>query len=473
MRHLVERGLMFGGLVRVDSPALVDRYRRALKHLTGKDTAETAFHVDISGYSPEIGDELGDDRYLNHDGVNRQFILLTTAQKDAPLLNAEFSTSRGVLEQFIAANEQALFALTARDAVAGELVNSHYGADTIERLLDSRVVTIEADTTRGAVAQAGRLTGLIDRFKTEPDGWWDDALIAEMIAAAEVTGDLARNPVALQSMSFEQPDFWTSRFGGLYVVRSVRDPFILAMAEGAPAAAGGLPVIHQSERARIARLLTDNRLVAPVLDRREGNGSAILKQKMDFIAVDVAAAAGALPKGQGRRELRAFARARSGQMPPEWQGLAALVAWAEDGAAWPKLAAEHPAFFYGLRAAPGPLSELVNMMLAEMTPLDTRQLYIVHKEAFYRAYATWPEAKRVWVADMLASEYAVDKAGTRAALFGPEPGMTARAPDVGPWGRVSRIAAEVAALPPGLKPAEGPWDPMTTKGPRDRKGRRR
>ena len=46
------------------------------------------------GYSSkEIGDELGDDLYLNHMGVNRQFILLTTEQKTAPLLNAKFSTS--------------------------------------------------------------------------------------------------------------------------------------------------------------------------------------------------------------------------------------------------------------------------------------------------------------------------------------------------------------------------------------------
>ena len=80
----------------------------------------------MSGYSPEIGDELDDDLYLNPNGCNRQFILLTTAQKDAPLLNIKFSTSRGILTQFIETNEAQLFALTARDAVAGELQNSVY-----------------------------------------------------------------------------------------------------------------------------------------------------------------------------------------------------------------------------------------------------------------------------------------------------------------------------------------------------------
>lgn len=52
MRRLIEKGLMFGNLVEVSSPALVERYRRALRHLTGKDTALTDFHIDISGYAP-------------------------------------------------------------------------------------------------------------------------------------------------------------------------------------------------------------------------------------------------------------------------------------------------------------------------------------------------------------------------------------------------------------------------------------
>ena len=124
MNRLIKHGLMFGNLFHVDSSALVDRYNRALHHLTGKRNELDDFHVDISGYSPEVGDELNDHLYLNHAGVNRQFILLSMEQRTAPLLNTKFSTSRSILQQFIARNEAQLFALTARDAVAGELVNS-------------------------------------------------------------------------------------------------------------------------------------------------------------------------------------------------------------------------------------------------------------------------------------------------------------------------------------------------------------
>ena len=63
MMRLVKRGLMFGNLFEVSSSALVGRYNRALEHLTGKTTELTEFHIDISGFSPEIGDELGDLNY--------------------------------------------------------------------------------------------------------------------------------------------------------------------------------------------------------------------------------------------------------------------------------------------------------------------------------------------------------------------------------------------------------------------------
>ena len=52
MNRLIQAGLMFANLTRVDTPALVERYNRALHHLTGKRTALTEFAIDISGYSP-------------------------------------------------------------------------------------------------------------------------------------------------------------------------------------------------------------------------------------------------------------------------------------------------------------------------------------------------------------------------------------------------------------------------------------
>jgi hypothetical protein len=110
-------------------------------------------------------------------------------------------------------------------------------------------------------------------------------------------------------------------------------------------------------------------------------------------------------------------------LPPDWQGLSALARWAEEDGPWPKITSDHPAYFYTLRAKARPDADLVNMLLSELSPLDIRQLFICHKEAFYRAYMGWPDAKRAYVVDFLAREYMVDKAGTRAALFGAEEPM--------------------------------------------------
>lgn len=448
MRRLIEKGLMFGNLVRVDSPALVERYNRALEHLTGKRTAMSDFHIDISGYSPEIGDELGDHLYLNPNGCNRQFILLSTDQKDAPLLNARFSTSRTILRRFIEENEAQLFSLTARDAVAGELENSVFEISAPYRLLDIRHITVVADTTGNHVAEAGKLGGLVERFRTEPDAWWDDVLIAEMIELARKTGDVTRNPVQLRSTAFETPDFWTAHFGGIYIFRSVEHPAAIVM--GDREALGALPIRHvfsAAQRNEIAKFLELNGLAEPIVSARGADSAGILRQKMDFILVEAAARLG-LEAGSGsRRELRAVAQRLGGVLPEEFQGLAALLRWVEADGRWPRIDSRHPSYFYTLRATQGPLRDLVNMLLAELSPLDVRQLFICHKELFYRLYATWPEVKRAYVANFLEKEYQIDKAGARAALFGAEPDMaggdaTGGARDivdlVGPWGAVLR-----------------------------------
>lgn len=446
MKRLIEKGLMFGNLIEVSSPALVERYNRALKHLAGKETRLVDFHIDISGYSPEIGDELGDDLYLNPNGCNRQFILLTTAQKDAPLLNIRFSTSRGILRQFIEANEAQLFALTARDAVAGELQNSVYEVSTPDKLFDIRQITIEADTVGAHVKDARKLAALIDRFRQEPDGWRDDVLIAEMIGLAKKTGDVTRVPITLPAMTFEQPNFWTSHFGGIYIFRDVRFPGVITtLPRESLGAVPVQPVMDLSLRNAIAEWLEANQLVEPIVQARGTDVAALLRQKMDFILVDAADALD-LDLGQATRvDLRKIAHRLGSSLPEEFLGLGALLRWVEGAGDWPRISSEHPAYFYTLRSRPHKDRDLVNMLLAELAPLDVRQLYITHKELFYASYARWSDRKRQYVADFLEREYVVDKQGARAALFGPEPGMDEAArPEpkparamgnmVGPWG---------------------------------------
>ncbi|HSM41262.1 MAG TPA: DUF6638 family protein, partial [Afifellaceae bacterium] len=189
MKRLVEHGLIYGDLLRVATPVMLDRYNAALKALTGKTTSLDEFHVDLSGYSPEIGEELGDRLYLNHDGCNRQFILLSVEQRHCPLIDAYFSTTNSILKQFIEDNYRQLLALTARDAVMGELDNSTWRIDDIEDLVTIRNITVEVDTPRGLIACAAELDGAIGVFEEDDAAWWDDNILARMCELAEKVGD--------------------------------------------------------------------------------------------------------------------------------------------------------------------------------------------------------------------------------------------------------------------------------------------
>ncbi|MDP5308215.1 DUF6638 family protein [Paracoccus spongiarum] len=457
MKRLIEKGLMFGNLIRVDSPAWVSLYNRALQKITGRQTALAEFHIDISGHSPEIGDEFGDMDYLAPEGGNRHFILLTTEQKSAPMLNADLSVLRDVLRGFITQNESQLFSLTARDAVLGEIDDRIWQLAEPADLPQIRRLSVTADTTGGHVAEADRLAAMIDRFRSRPDGWWDDVLIAQMIEQARKSGDVTRNPVRLAHTEFDVADFWAADFGGVYLIRSAREPAMIFADPARKAEVQGFLAMSVGDRHQIAAWLARNALAEPVISARGADAAPILRQKIDFILADAAVRLG-LDTGDGGRAALRRAAARMGtDLPPEIRGLSALHRYAEQGGDWPVIDSADPAYFYAIRATPGPARDLVNRLLAELAPHDLRLLFMTHKPLFYRLYQTWPDAKRDYVAEMLAREYAIDKQGTREALFGPEPGMSDTDPAprrqaAGPWGP-ARVSLSEAGLP---RPA-GPW----------------
>ena len=453
MKRLIAKGLMFGNLIRVDSAAWVSLYNRALKKITGKETALKEFHIDLSGYSPEIGDELGEMDYLRPAGGNRQFILLTTEQKSAPMLNADLSVLRDVLQTFITDNESQLFSLTARDAVVGEIDDQVWQVNGPADLPNISRLAITADTTGNHVAEADRLTALIERFRADKDGWWDDVLIAQMIEQAKNTGDVTRNPVHLSRTEFEVPDFWTSDFGGVYVVRSCAQKAMIFVDAAQKVDVPGWLSLDLGQSNEIAAWLARGALAEPVASARGAAAGPILRQKIDFILVDAATRLG-IDTGQGTRaELRRAAARMGKDLPPEIRGLSALLRYAEQGGDWPVIDSSDPAYFYAIRATPGRARDVVNRLLSELAPHDVRQMFITHKPLFYRLYQTWDEAKRDYVADHLAREYQIDKQGTREALFGPEPGMDdAPAVPAGPWG-APRASLTEAATPK----TAGPW----------------
>lgn len=429
MMRLIKAGLMYGNLYEVSSPAMVERYNRALEFLIGKRTALSEFHIDIAGYSPEVAHELDDELYLNPLGANQMFILLSLDQKTAPLLGSQFSTSRSILRRYIEDNEDQLFALTAREAVAGELLDSVFKIDSASDLLDLNQIEVSADTTQSHVAEAETLTRQIDRFLSERDAWWDDVLIAEMIELAKRTGNIQRNPVKLDSQTFTQGNYFTTHFGGVYIFRDAETPTLISREP-----------IHGIEDVDIAQKLTLNDrqaisdwlyeegLTQLIVQRPNQDSALIIRQKLDFIVAATASDQGHDLSDLTRQNIRQLERRYANDLPEEYIGLMDVWRWASMGGRVPKIGPDHPAFFYALRGSRHPDRDLVNMLLTDLSRLDFRQLFICHKSLFYEAYRGWSESKQDFVVRFLEQEYAIDKAGARETLFGPEPSMDDPAP---------------------------------------------
>ncbi|MEC9347477.1 MAG: DUF6638 family protein [Pseudomonadota bacterium] len=438
MMRLLRSGLMYGGLVEVATPTMVGRYNRALEKLTGRRTALDSFHIDMSGFAPEIGEELGDESYLNPAGCNRQFILLTLDQAQAPLLHPHFTSSQPVLRQFFADNEATLFALTSRDPVIGELLNSVYRVTSVDEVLDLRSITVEAETVGGHVAAQQKLRALIDRFTTAEDAWYDDELVLEMIDLAGLVGDFRQTPLDLSTGPYRVSDFHTTHFGGLYVFRDSRGTSLIHSGERPRGAeAKDRRVIALSDHRAVAAFLEENGLVETVFEAAGLDERALLKQRMDFVLVDHFARTMAGWSYTGPTDLRSLAYRDADALPPLFGLLSDRVRCLEQEVRQKPLVPAAPDYFYCLRARPGPLKDLVNMLLAELAPLDARQLFMCNKPVFYKAYGGWRDAMRDYVVMVLERDYLPAKQDLRDRLFGTDE-VTVWARRPGPWDRVGK-----------------------------------
>ena len=432
MLRLIERGLMYGNLIRVDTKTLRDRYNSALKALTDRTTALESFHVDISGYSPEIGDELGDHDYLNPNGCNRQFILLTLEQEACPLIGAHFSFSRSILCDFIADNRQELFALSARDAVIGELENSTFQIDDLSDIVTIRRIRVSVNTPRGLVAAAIELERRIEAFEASETAWWSDHELGGLIELAERVGDIRRHPVSPRVVDYTQGNFFTSHFGGLYVFRDVDTPALISCDPSfEPGDTGGLAHIPLADGAAVGAFLERNHLVEDVTRIDDLDGRGLLRQRMDFILVDHLCGLEGHPDQARLRpdDLKRLVHRYLDALPDEFHLITEALRALEQGVDPPSVATGDPGYFYLMRSAGHGDRDLVNHLIARLTPLDIRQLYICNKDVFYATYRGWSDTKRDYVTVFLSQHYVSDKDSVWQALY------DASAPQIrGPWG---------------------------------------
>ena len=181
MNLLRDNELIYGRLLPVEEPHLIDRYNKALAAFGLKPTELKSFEIDRTGFSPQVAEELGDQQYLDPNEVNRRFIILTPAQQDLPVVHTAFSNTSQLVYEFFEKNSRAIDALTIKDVIYGEIEDSVTKVEDIEDLIsinqvEFRVLSAEdvlgkaselGTARRPAEAGAGRLAR---RRDAEPHG---------------------------------------------------------------------------------------------------------------------------------------------------------------------------------------------------------------------------------------------------------------------------------------------------------------
>lgn len=422
---LNESELIYGRLLTIDQPHLIDRYSRALRAFGLSPTKLKEFHIDRSGFSPEIAEELNDPSYLDPNGVNRRFIILTPAQVDLPVVHTQFSNTSQLMYEFFASNARAINALTIKDVLYGEIEDSVSVVNDIEDLLSINQVEFRVLSAENVMGQAAELRLLVDRLQSEPDAWRDDGLLTRMVELAKVTGDIRENSLVPDKVIFRHRAYWTSHFGGTYVfvddntTTVIADPSAPGFRRSRPWQVNYISIKDADEVFQF--LISTSRVELPRASwieqsgYLENRGEMLIRHLIQTIEPD--------------RDLR--------NVDQIW-----LQTWIHANAAlinhegtWPFLNAakreigqtgqlnlaetEPRRRFLVVRALPRhPDAWLVNHLISDFVPWDFLSRYVFNKPGFDADYKSWSEPYREHVVDTLKSVYLKDKAALRKRLYG-------------------------------------------------------
>ena len=227
MKRLIENELIYGRLLPIDKPHLVARYNKALKAFGLPETALETFRIDMTGFSPEIAQELGDIQYLDPNGVNRRFVILTPEQENLPVVHTQFSNTAGLMHEFFDGNRRAVSAVTIKDALYGEIEEPVDIVTGVEDLLSIDEVRFRVMSAENMLGKATELRALVDRLKTSKNGWRDDAMLTRMVELARETGDIRQNALVPDKLVFAHQSYWANHFGGVFIFRDDRTTTVI------------------------------------------------------------------------------------------------------------------------------------------------------------------------------------------------------------------------------------------------------
>ena len=425
MKRLLEAELIYGRLLPVDEPHLVERYNKALDGFGMRRTGLPSFRIDMTGFSPEIADELGDRDYLDPNRVNRRFVIMTPDQVNLPVVHTSFSNTAALMHEFFSANARAINAITIRDALYGEIEDSVSVVNDIDDLLSINEVRFRVLSAEDMLGKAAELRGLVDRLKTVPNAWADDAMLNRMVELARQTGDIRQNALVPDQLVFRHEAYWANHFGGVFVFLDDRtttvicDPSVPGFRRSRP---WQVSYIALDDHRRIFDFLASTRrLELPRASWVEPSG--LFQHRADMTV------AGLVNRSDPTADLEKADRiwlqtwmhrnaalvAEEGTYPFLQEAMRTVATTGEI-----KIDEVAPdRRFLLVRAAPDhPDQWLVNRLISQMVPHDFVSRFVFDKQGFYSAYEHYSEKFREYVVATLTRTYLQDKAAFRRKLFG-------------------------------------------------------
>ena len=425
MKLLLEHKLIYGRLLTVNEPHLVERYRKAMKAFGLKATKLKQFQIDRTGFSPEVAKELGNDDYMDPHGVNRRFIILTPDQSELPVVHTQFSNTDELMYEFFKANERALNVLTIKDVIYGEIEDNVFEVSSIDDLLEIEQVEFKLSTADKLLGKASEMKAMMDRLIKEPEAWRDNELLTKMVEYSKVTGDIRTNELLPDSLVFRHDTFWASHFGGTYVFNDDKDQITVISDPDAKGFKRSRPWqvsyidIHDADR--VFHFLEDTGR----MDKPRGSWierSGLLQARLDMCAIWLAFENNKKFKGHNlsERDLKRWISAnwdeveRDGNIP-------LLIDVMEQVANWSNIDMDDiPAEGRFLISRANPEHEdryLVNRLISEFIDFDFISLFIYNKPKFYAEYRGWSEGFREHVVKDISNTYMKDRRGLRNKLY--------------------------------------------------------
>ena len=365
----------------------------------------TAFHVDCTGYSPEIAQELDDLDYLSPQGISKQFILISMNQVNLPIARGHFTSTYDFFREFVRDNRSSLVTLTSLDAVFGELENHIYRVESIEDVLNADTVRFVVDTPKRLINKANALTDLIEGFiDSEDESWADDDVYQRAIELANQVGNVNHNSLKPEKVIYNQDCYYTSHFGGIYIFKNRGDDNVTLIFMTPENAKLLLPrnvrAIDGTNVREVHKFLIEQGYIESI-PAKDMNVERLRLKKYQII-LDTMAYQHHIDFDISNVDdftIKQFVQENYNSLPMMFHQLKDLVVSAERDE--DRIYHDDGVLFYTSKISEArnfrPYYSLINHLVSNYTPQSYLRMFTFNRELFVASYTSWPDSKKDYV----------------------------------------------------------------------------